>query len=269
MTENRLGFTTMTFKPALLAGEVSLSQLFEWGMKSGFGWVEVRDFNLHFTQDQLRQIKKDADRWNLRVHYAWDSTSVYNPEDCARFEQGICNAAFFGEGTCSRIVIAPELMAPDDGKVDYSAEESKVLISRLREIARFAADVGVIPVFENSGETVPGYDALLEAVPEMRMTLDTANSFNETNTGAPLRWPEFRDFIVRRCGQIPYVHLKSSLNGKTCFDLLETGDMPLGELFLILNEEAWFCVELPSNESLESCFRRLEAGAELVRRFIV
>ena len=259
----------MSFKPALLSGEITLPELFRWGAKKGFDWVEVRDFELNFSEADLRSIKTDAEGCGLRVHYAWDSTSVCNVEDCERFFRGIRNAAFFGEVTCSRVVIAPEKMDAANGKVGYSAGEFQTLEKQIRSYIAYAETLGVTLVFENSLEPLDGFEAFLEAVPAMQMTLDTANTFNDANTGEQLEWSRFRDFVLRRKDQIPYVHLKSSLNGQTCPDLLENGDVPLVELLPTLNSSAWLCVELPADDSLESCFRRLEEGAELVHRCFV
>ncbi len=264
--KNRIGFTTMTFKPALLAGEVTLPQLFEWGAGQGFGWVEVRDFELSFSESELKAIKVDAARYGLRVHYAWDSTSVYEQGDRERFFKGIQNAAFFGEGTCSRVTIAPELIHAEQGKIGYSAEEFQVLSERISEYSRYAAERGIVLAFENSLEPLNGFEALLSAVPEMRMTFDTANTFNEVNTGKPLSWIQLRDFTRRCAHQIPYVHLKSFKNGETCADLIPDGEVPLAELIPLLNRDAWLCVELPADESLASCRQRVETGLALVLR---
>lgn len=263
MTKN-IGFTTMSFKPALLSGKVTLSDLFAWGATQGFGWVELRDFELNFSQSRLLAIKADAESHGLRVHYAWDSTSVYEVEDRVRFFQGIDNAALFGEGTCSRVVVAPELMCADRGKIGYSTKEFQVLTRRIHEYNLYAVARGVILVFENSLEPIGGFDALLAAVPGMRMALDTANTFNEVNTGMPLTWTQLKTFAFRRNGQIPYVHLKSSINGETCPDLLADGDVPLFGLCRLLNEGTWLCVELPADESLSSCFERVKNGFTLI-----
>lgn len=260
-----IGFTTMTFKPALLAGEIRHSELFAWAAEQGFGWVEVRDFELDFSQEQLQTIMDAATACGLRPHYAWDTTSLFPEEDQARIRRGIDNAALFGEGTCSRIVIAPELMANQTG---YTAEEFQALEKHIREAVTYAMERGVTLVFENSQETLDGFEAFLEAVPEMRMTLDTANTFNDENTGEALVWPAFREFIIRRKGQIPYVHLKSSREGKTVPDLLENGDVPLAELFPLLQASAWLCVELPTEGTLASTFKRVQTGKKLVSQFL-
>ncbi len=257
----------MTFRPALLAGEITLPELFEWGAEKGFNWVEVRDFKLSFSETELLAIKTDAGRCGLRVHYAWDTTSAYKAEDRERFLQGIRNAAFFGDGTCSRIVIAPELINAGEGKIGYSRAEFQSLEKHLCEYCRYAADRGVTLTFENSLETLSGFEAFLDAEPEMRMTLDTANTFNSENTGAELTWPAFREFIIRRKGQIPYVHLKSSRDGVTVPDLLENGDVPLAELIGLIQQDAWLCVELPMHENLSFCMSRVSAGRSLLRTF--
>jgi sugar phosphate isomerase/epimerase len=261
----KFGFTTMTFKPVLLAGGVSLQGLFEWGAERGFDWVEVRDFDLSFSEADLLKVKSDAERCGLRVHYAWDGTSIYPAEDLERIFGGIRNASLFGEGTCSRIVIAPELICAAEGKMNYSAQESDQIITHLGEIVRYASRHGVILVFENSLETVGGFEFLLDAVPEMRMTLDTANTFNADNTGESLEWPRFKEFICRRKEQIPYVHLKSSVAGETVPDLLEGGDVPLAGLLSLLDANGWLCVELPADDRLSSCLARLESGLKLMR----
>ncbi len=267
MMHQKIGFTTMTFKSALLAGEITLPELFEWGAQKGFDWVEVRDFELSFTETELLAIKIDAKRCGLRVHYAWDTTSVYKVEDRERFLQGIRNAAFFGEGTCSRVVIAPELMNPAQGKVGYSAAEFQVLVEYIREYIQYAEARGVILVFENSVEPIDGFEALLSAVPQMRMTFDTANTFNEANTGEPLTWPQLKAFTVRRKEQIPYVHLKSFKDGATQPELLSDGEVPLEELLLLLDTTAWLCVELPADDQLSSCLERVENGLRRVKSF--
>jgi hypothetical protein len=80
-----------------------------------------------------------------------------------------------------------------------------------------------------------------------------------------LNWAELRGFIIRRKAQIPYVHLKSSLNGETQLDLLAQGDVPLAEFFPLVAENAWLCVELPMSEVLSSCMRRVADGLAMVK----
>lgn len=261
-----IGFTTMTFKPALQAGTLDLPELFQWGADRGFSWVEVRDFDSDFSEDQVRQIRMLAEDCGLRPHYAWDSTSLFAGTDQERIRKGIERAALFGAGTCSRIVIAPERIGAETGTVDYSAADLAIISGHIRDTIAYAVGRGVIPVFENSVETLRGFDALLEDIPEMRMTLDSANSFVAENTGEPLTWPMFRDFIIRRRDRIPYVHLKSSRSGTVVPELLENGDVPLAELLSLLNETAWLCVELPAEGTPACCFQRLEDGFERVRR---
>ncbi|MEI8205759.1 MAG: TIM barrel protein [Kiritimatiellales bacterium] len=242
-----------------------MSELFKWGVKQGFNWVEVRDFELNFSETELLTIKTAAKRCGLRVHYAWDTTSVYKIEDRERILKGICNAALFGSGTCSRIVIAPELMNPAAGKSGYSVAEFQVLTKNIREYVQYANERGVTLVFENSLEPIDTFEALLENLPDMRMTFDTANTFNEANTGATLSWPQLKAFTARRKEQIPYVHLKSFKDGVTQSELLPDGKVPLKELMSLLDPTAWLCVGLPSNDQLSSGLERVANGLRLVK----
>ncbi|MEI8205391.1 MAG: sugar phosphate isomerase/epimerase [Kiritimatiellales bacterium] len=266
--KHHIGFTTMTFKPSLLAGEISIPQLFEWGAGKGFDWVEVRDFELTFSEPELLAIRADAKRQGLRVHYAWDATSVYEVKDRERFFKGIRNAALFGEGTCSRVMIAPELIHAEQGKIGYSAEEIPVLTARIREYGQYAVKYGVILAFENSKEPIAGFEDLLEAVPAMRMTFDTANTFNQETIGVPLSWAQLKNFVLRRAGQIPYVHLKSFKNGQTQSGLIADGEVPFAELLPLLSEDAWLCVELPADDSFSSGMERVGSGLKLVSRLV-
>ncbi len=254
----------MTFKQVLLAGEITLDELMSWGSTQGFGWIELRDFDLDFTVECLREAKAAADRAGLRVHYAWDGACA-GDLDPARFFRGIRNAALFGPGTCARVVLAPEAVERANGA--YPKRELDRLGSRLEEYMGAAADHGITLVFENSAETIAGFEALLDRVPGLNVALDTANCFAAAAAaGAPLSWSELKGFVRRRSGQIPYVHLKSSIAGTVQPELLDHGDFPLGELLPLLPENVWRCVELPADGDLQSCVARVARGLGALRR---
>jgi len=270
---HRIGFTTITFKPALLEGRISLPDLFDWGREQGFDWVELRDFTLSFSEAELLQARQAAEACGLRVHYAWDAVSVHAAADRDRFLKGLRNAALFGPGTCSRVGIAAECIDAAGGRKGYSAAEFEVLTRHIREYTAYAEERGVVAAFENGMEPLRterayGLEDLLEAVPAMRMTLDIANTFNAENTGEPLDGPQFLAFVDRYKERFPYVHLKSWKDGRLHDGLLAEGEVRLADLFPRLMPEAWLCVELPMSDSPESGFVRVAAGLETVRRLL-
>lgn len=254
----------MTFKPVLLAGGIAWDRLLHWGAAEGFAWVELRDFALDLAVVQLREAKATADRLGLRIHYAWDGADVADA-DPARFLRGIRHAALFGAGTCARVVVAPAAVERATGR--YAERDLDRLAIRLEEYLRVAAEHGITLAFENSAETLAGFEALLARVPGLDAALDTANCFAAAAaTGTPLSWNELKGFVQRRRGRIPYVHLKSSVAGVVQPDLLAHGDFPLGELLPLLAENAWLCVELPADGDLASCQARIRRGLDTLRR---
>jgi len=260
----KIGFTTQTFKKVLLTGKITLDEVLEWGAQQSVEWIELRDFNLDYTQDELLEAKAAAERLNLRLHYAWDTTCFHNSADRDRIRKGIENATLFGEGTYSRVVVAPSLIDAANGKPGYSGEEFDVIVRNIREHIDAAEKSGVNLAFENSLETLPAFEALLEAIPEMRMTFDIANIFNRAGTGGETTWPHLREFTLRRKHQAPYIHLKSCKNGVVQKELLSHSDVPLPELLPCLHEEAWLCVEVPPTGDPDCCKKRVKDGLELV-----
>ncbi len=261
----KIGFTTQTFKEVLLTEKTTLNEVLEWGAQQSVDWIELRDFSLDYTTDELLKAKATAERLNLRLHYAWDTTCFHSPNDHHRIRKGIENAALFGNGTCSRVVIAPDLIDAANGKSGYSNEEFEVIVCNIREHIDTAKENGVHLVFENSLETINEFDALLEAIPDMLATFDIANFFNHKETGAEETWADLKTFSIRRKHQLPYVHLKSCKNRVLQQELLRDGDVPLDELFNHLHENAVLCVELPLSYDLDCCNRRVKNGLDLTR----
>jgi sugar phosphate isomerase/epimerase len=266
-----LGFTTMTFKQPLQRGAVSLEALFARGRELGFGWVELRDFDLAYSESELLAARALARRLGLRVHYAWDGPAL---ADHAAYNRALHRAALFGPGVCSRVVVAPELIRPAAGKAAYDEGELISIVALLHPRVAAAARLGITLVFENSLEplfstpTRLGFDCLLAALPEMRMTLDTGNPCNAATMVQPVPGDEVLAFARRWSGRIPYLHHKSTCAGVLQSELRADGDVPLPELLAGLSPETWHCVELPGDESTESGWRRLAAGLECLRAFL-
>lgn len=268
---NQIGFTTQTFIKHINDKSISVEELIEWASNQDFKWVELRDPQVKLTKKYLKKIKSFAEQLGININYAWDGTNILNPEDEPLIIKGIGNAAVFGKGSMSRILIAPSNIMGESNKLGYSSDELLKITKTIAGYNKVAAEYGVALVYENSCEPLFGDEVsyfgmadILKESPDMKITFDSANCMNKDNTRLISNENEVISFCRRFCSQIPYMHVKSTENSILKSNLLLKADLNILNILKILNDNALVCVELPSESDLELCKSKIIEGKNLL-----
>ncbi len=248
-----LGLATNTYKKVLESGELTLRELITWAAGRGFSWVEIRDADVKMFRQELLDMKELADKLQVRLHYAWDNEDLLcKPES---FLQGIENAALFGDGTCCRVLIAPNTVK---GKKGYTKEEMEALVPIINSYVEKAGEKNIYLCFENAmeplrgdGKTYFGMEDLLERCPGMCVTFDAANACSSTTCVNPTE-EELIQYYQKYTERNFYFHLKLTKNHEVLDALEENGDFDLHKLFEAFekNPNMLICLEIPQQPTL-------------------
>ena len=256
-----LGLATNTYKKVLESGELTLRELITWAAGRGFSWVEIRDADVKMSEQELLDMKELADKLQVRLHYAWDNEDLLcKPES---FLKGIENAALFGDGTCSRVLLAPNTVK---GKKGYTREEMEALVPIINFYVKKAGEKNIYLCFENAmeplrgdGETYFGMEDLLERCPEMCVTFDAANACSSTTCVNPTEAELIQDY-QKYAERNFYFHLKLTKNHEVLDTLEADGDFDLHKLFEAFekNPNMLVCLEIPQQLSLVKMQKAVE-----------
>lgn len=262
-----LGLASNTYKQILKSGEMSLRELIAWAAGRGFSWVEVRDPNVEMTRGELLDLKAFAEKLDVRLHYAWDNQDTLKEDD--RFYQGMENAAVFGEGTCCRVLIAPNTVK---GKKGYTAKEMETILPILGAYVKKAKEMGICLCFENSMEPIFGDGAswfgmneLLERCPGMYVTFDAANATNRTTCVNPSE-EELLRYYQKFSDRIFYFHLKVTKDHQLLDTVEAEGDFRVEKLFEAFsqNPDMKICLEIPQQPDLVRMTAAVDRSMEVL-----
>lgn len=263
-----LGLASNTYKKVLQNQEMTLKELIAWAAGKGFSWVEVRDAEVEMSEEQLLDLKQLADKLNVRIHYSWDNHDVLQEDE--RFYQGMKNATLFGEGTCCRVLIAPNTVK---GKPGYTKEDMEKIVPVLRKYVAKSIEMGIHLCFENAmeplfgdGKNYFGMSNLLEACPGMCVTFDAANATNYTTCINPTQ-EELMQYYRSYPDRIFYFHLKVTNNHKLLDTVEIEGDFQIKHLFqeFSRNPDMKICLEIPQQENLINMTAAVERSIDVLQ----
>ncbi|MGI6031399.1 MAG: sugar phosphate isomerase/epimerase family protein [Eubacteriales bacterium] len=262
-----LGITTNSFESPLRQGQISLQEWFCKAAERGFSWVELRDQQVELTPVQCQEIQRWAQQLHMRVHYAWNNENVTQEDQV--FERALKNAAEFGPGVLSRIVLAPGWVS---GRPGYPLTRLEELCDSVNRRIRQAWEKGVTLCFENSMEPIggreegAGMEELFHGCPDMVTAMDAAN-FTTQVTGGFATTGELVEYIGRNPQRIPYFHLKTACGHRPVPDIQLEGDFSLRPLLQALGNDPqrWICLELPAQENLQQVWDNVDRSIQTLQ----
>lgn len=262
-----LGLASNTYKQVIQSGEMTLKELVAWAAGRGFSWIEVRDAQVEMTREELEDIRRFAEKLEVRIHYSWDNQDILKEDEC--FYRGMENAAVFGKGTCCRVLVAPNAVK---GKRGYTKDEMEIIVPVLDKYIRKSEEMGIHLCFENAMEPIFGdgteyfgMNELLERCPGMCVTFDAANATNHTTRVNPTE-EELLKYFEKFCDRIFYFHLKVTRDHKL-LDTVETeGDFHIKKLFdaFSANSGMMICLEIPQQPDLVKMTAAVERSLEVL-----
>lgn len=263
-----LGLATNTYKQVLRSGELTLRELLAWAAGRGFSWLEIRDTNVEMSEQELLELKELADKLHVKLHYAWDNKDLLCKSEA--FLKGIRNATLFGNGTCCRVLLAPDTVK---GKKGYSRAEMEIMIPIINSYVEVASEQNIYLCFENAmeplwgdGETYFGMEDLMKRCPGMCVTFDAANAVSKTTCVNPSEeelLQYYHDFEERNF----YFHLKLTKNHEVLDTLEPEGDFDLRKLFTAFekNPDMLICLEIPQQATLTEMEKAVEKSLEVLK----
>jgi sugar phosphate isomerase/epimerase len=262
-----LGLATNSYKKILKSGEITLGELIAWAAGRGFSWLEIRDADVTMTTQELLDLKELADKFHVRLHYAWDNEDLfYKP---VTFLKGIKNATLFGKGTCCRVLLAPNTLS---GKKGYTRGEMETLIPIINFYVKKAEEQHVLLCFENAmeplkgdGKSYFGMADLLKQCPNMCVTFDAANAYSNTTCINPTE-EELLQYYEQFNERNFYFHLKLTKNHEVLDSLQRNGDFNVFRLFKAFerNPNMLICLELPQQNTFEKMQKAVEESLQFI-----
>lgn len=249
-----IGFTTQTFIECIHLKQINELKLLDFAKDNGFNWIEIRDKSFHITDEILKSFAEEKE---LRVHYAFDGYTLEADNYLEIFEKIAKRAAIFGEGTFSRVIISNKLKDIDREHI-YCTDDFNMLKERIENVIEIANKYKVIFAFENVFESVRGYSQLFDSIPNMDITLDTANFLVQDSE----KIEEINEFCEKYKERIKYIHIKSTVNNKLQNNLVLDGDFNWGSF--INDSNKWYCIELPAESDIQICKNKVVNAIEMI-----
>jgi len=214
-----IGMSTYSLARAFAAGEMTVSQALPWMAERGAAHVEVVPIGFALTKDDCDRLRSQAAEAKLFVsNYAISANFLLGDEEAQRVEvervkQEVHLAHALGAKRMRHDVAWRP--ATESGIADY-ARALPALVAACRDIAEYAAALGVVTSVENHGYFVQHSDRVLQLVeavdhPNFRMTIDIGNFLcvDEDPVAAVRKclpvasMIHVKDFYVRRQRQSP------------------------------------------------------------------
>ncbi|WP_371381209.1 hypothetical protein [Sporomusa aerivorans] len=267
------GLTTGTFISFIKSNETTQEQIIEWAYSKGFSWVEVRDPAVAMSSDYLQSIQELGRRLGLRLHYAWDTIDLLQPDD-QLFYRGVENALVFGENTYSRVLAAPWHIKNVPDKKGYNQNEFKLISQLVEQYTQYAQAKGVVLCFENAFEPLRGDNCqyfgmseLLERIQDMNTVFDPGNYANQVQVRVLPSAEELLAFVRKYKRQIPYFHIKTTAAHSLLPYITSTDDYDMEALFREMAEvsNALFCLELPPGKTLQETQENIAKSIEFLQ----
>lgn len=178
-----IGMSTYSLARAFTSGEMTLAQALPWMAERGAAHVEVVPIGFSLTEAECAMLRAQAAEAKLTVsNYAISANFLLVDEEARRAEvervkQEVRLAHALGTKRMRHDVAWRP--ATESGIADY-ARALPALVTACREIAEYAAALGVVTSVENHGYFVQHSDRVLQLVgavdhPNFRMTIDIGN----------------------------------------------------------------------------------------------
>jgi sugar phosphate isomerase/epimerase len=265
----KIGFTTQNFAKVLPVTVENTKKLIDFAADQGYPWIELRDANGVFTQDECKQISDYARSKKIEVGYAL-GVGLLDDNFFEVFSRGLANAAVFDGPRTIRTGLAGAEFLRDEKKKAWTLQELAKVVDVANRAADLAKAFGLTHVVENGREIIKGDGITSFGTTEFFANVNSnvglqPDSANFFVTCRVLTKPEdARAFLEKYAKKIRYFHLKTSSKEHKATPVLSESELDFDIVFSLMtrNKLSYVAIELDGAGKLEQCNSNMQKSAE-------
>ena len=265
----KIGFTTQNFAKVLPVTVENTKKLIDYAADQGYPWIELRDANAVFAQDECKQISDYARSKKIEVGYAL-AVGLLDDNFFEIFSRGLANAAVFDGPRTIRTGLAGAEFLRDQKKKAWTLQELNRAVDIANQAANQAKAFGLTHVVENAREIIKGDGITSFGTTEffanvnsnLGLQPDSANFFAVCRV---LTSPEdARTFLEKYAKKIRYTHIKTSSKEHKAMPVLSENELDFDFVFSLMtkNKIPYVAIELDMAGKLEECKSNMQKSAE-------